>query len=598
VRFKSRESGGFQVFAVTGVNTISFGIKATPAARKGLLGFAVERFDSNENERYFMPGFKVFRSIESNPTPSLRVSTWEHPIQSFVWDDFTAKPDRVYEYAFHPIKGTPRNLDRTSRAMKIAVRTEPLFSTMPHDVFFNRGVASSQAYMRVFENKMPDELSEDRRTKALQWLSRDLDEAMLRFISSAKKGDALRCCFYEFHYHPVLDALKKAITRGVDVRIIIDAKVNAHRDKKGKYHPSFPRVDNKKAIRSARIAQSRIIPREARPNDIQHNKFMVHLKGKRRRPTAVWTGSTNLSTGGIHGQTNVGHWVRDGRVAERYLAYWTLLADDPGGRARDSRGTARAKNDVFRSDVEGLTVAPGSLDEIPPGATPVFSPRTGLDLLDLYVRLLDSADRCSCITLAFGVNAAFKEQLKDNTAQSHITFLLLEKADRPGKKSKTPFIAINASNNVYKAWGSFIQDPVYQWARETNARFLEFNRHVAYVHSKFLLMDPLGDDPIVVTGSANFSEPSTDANDENMVIIRGDRRVADIYFTEFNRLFNHYYFRAVQEATRGRERGGKEYSLFLSETDSWLEKYRPGALRSKRLDLFARMSGFAASDVL
>ncbi len=77
------------------------------------------------------------------------------------------------------------------------------------------------------------------------------------------------------------------------------------------------------------------------------------------------------------------------------------------------------------------------------------------------------------------------------------------------------------------------------------------------MHCKFLLHDPLGADPIVVTGSANFSEASTTGNDENMVIVRGDRRVADIYFTEFNRLFNHYYFRAVVERTRTGRRPGR-----------------------------------------
>jgi phosphatidylserine/phosphatidylglycerophosphate/cardiolipin synthase-like enzyme len=75
---------------------------------------------------------------------------------------------------------------------------------------------------------------------------------------------------------------------------------------------------------------------------------------------------------------------------------------------------------------------------------------------------------------------------------------------------------------------------------------------VSYIQSKFLLRDPLGLDPIVVTGSANFSPASTNA-DENMIVIRGDRRVADIYFTEFNRIFNHYYFRSVVEAPRRRD---------------------------------------------
>ena len=131
-----------------------------------------------------------------------------------------------------------------------------------------------------------------------------------------------------------------------------------------------------------------------------------------------------------------------------------------------------------------------------------------------------------------------------------MVFMLLEKRDRANSRSKTPFVALAASNNIYQAWGAYIKDPVYQWARETNAQLLKINSHVVYVHSKFLLMDPLGADPIVVTGSANFSKASTNDNDENMLLIRGNQRVADIYFTEFNRLFNHYYVRSVTEALK------------------------------------------------
>jgi len=64
-----------------------------------------------------------------------------------------------------------------------------------------------------------------------------------------------------------------------------------------------------------------------------------------------------------------------------------------------------------------------------------------------------------------------------------------------------------------------------------------------YIHTKFMLVDPLGKDPLVVTGSANFSRPSQRINDENMLVIRGDQRVADIYFGEFMRIFDHHYAR-------------------------------------------------------
>jgi len=71
-----------------------------------------------------------------------------------------------------------------------------------------------------------------------------------------------------------------------------------------------------------------------------------------------------------------------------------------------------------------------------------------------------------------------------------------------------------------------------------------FNKN-QYIHDKFMLVDPLGDDPIVVTGTANFSGPSQYANDENMVVIRGNKRVADIYFGEFMRIFDHLYSRYI-----------------------------------------------------
>jgi phosphatidylserine/phosphatidylglycerophosphate/cardiolipin synthase-like enzyme len=594
MRFKSPSVGGFQIFAVAGVNTVSFGIKATANAKKGLLGFAVDRFDPKANEHYPMPGFKVFRSIVPHPTKHLLVSTHDHPVQSFVWDDFTAKPGQEYAYTFQPLRGKPKNLDRSAAPISIKIRTEPFYTDDDHDIFFNRGVASSQAYEFKFDNLPPDKQPTPAKKKAaLDWLTRNLDDAIIKFIQHAGANDSLRCCFYEFHYPPVLEELAKARTRVKSLKIIIDAKVNEYVDKKGTLHKSFPRVDNLKAISDAGIPSTCIIQRDANPNDIQHNKFMVLLKGAAQKPTEVWTGSTNISLGGFSGQTNVGHWVHDEAVAAQYQAYWNLLATNPGSTKADDKTKAAKKKKQYRTDVAALANVPTKLAQIPKGTTPIFSPRSGDAVLKLYVDLVDNADDLSCITLAFGVNELFKDQLKDNTAQSHITFLLLEKKDKARKKATKPFVAINASNNVYKAWGSYIQTAVYQWARETNARFLELNSHVAYIHSKFLLRDPLGADPIVVTGSANFSAASTNDNDENMIIIRGSARAADVYFTEFNRLFNHYYYRAVTEELHDHHQPQDDASLFLAEKSTeWLAKYAPGRLRAKRLNIYTTMTGF------
>jgi len=105
---------------------------------------------------------------------------------------------------------------------------------------------------------------------------------------------------------------------------------------------------------------------------------------------------------------------------------------------------------------------------------------------------------------------------------------------------------LQARPNVVIAIGNRIPLTSFdQWLGELDRVTGHVNVH--WVHTKFALVDPLSDNPAVITGSANFSDASTTTNDENMLVIRGDTRVADIYLGEFMRLHSHYAFRqAVQ----------------------------------------------------
>ena len=154
MRFKSPQTDGFQAFAVSGVNTISFAISATPDAKKGLLGFAVERGLKGKGPS-FSPASRCSAPCTA-PDKDTRVSTKDHPVQSFVWDDFTAAPE-VSTCTASTRSVARRKTRPTAAPVEIRVRTEPLFSDLEHDVFFNRGVASSQAYARKFGNRRPDD---------------------------------------------------------------------------------------------------------------------------------------------------------------------------------------------------------------------------------------------------------------------------------------------------------------------------------------------------------------------------------------------------------------------------------------------------------
>ena len=97
-----------------------------------------------------------------------------------------------------------------------------------------------------------------------------------------------------------------------------------------------------------------------------------------------------------------------------------------------------------------------------------------------------------------------------------------------------------------------------------------------------MLIDPLSDDPIVIGGSANFSAASTEDNDENMLVIRGNTRVADIYLGEFMRLYSHHAFREFAESRR--EPNPK---LKFLRVDDWWQHHFGSTSQSRRRTYFA-----------
>lgn len=162
---------------------------------------------------------------------------------------------------------------------------------------------------------------------------------------------------------------------------------------------------------------------------------------------------------------------------------------------------------------------------------------------------------------------------------------LMEKATRPmedgpqktAEEQKIQNLR-NVKENVF-AIGDLIRvNTLDGWVKE---RLTGLNTNVRYVHNKFMLVDPLGNDPVVVCGSANFSEASTHSNDENMLVIRGNKRVADIYMGEYMRLFSHFSFR---ESLKWRSPNDPPKPL---RTDNWWADSFGNTERSARREYFS-----------
>ena len=149
------------------------------------------------------------------------------------------------------------------------------------------------------------------------------------------------------------------------------------------------------------------------------------------------------------------------------------------------------------------------------------------------------AQRLACITLAFGINKEFKNAAEGQHQHDHISFLLLEKEDKPTRGANGALRRHQRAATMSTRRGArFCATRSTSGHARRTRRYSGSTSMSATSTRSSCWSIRLSDDPIVVTGSANFSEASTNDNDENMLIIRGDERVADIYFTEFNRLFN------------------------------------------------------------
>jgi hypothetical protein len=571
-----KTAGGVSVHAISGTYVAMLGMDAEAGAKDGLLGFAIERIDRTETEQYWLSGMRTFKPVYPNPPRGSLVSTHEHPIQDFLWSDFTAKPAHEYVYRVVPVRGKPKKLEY-GVPVEVHVQTErPGHAT--HSVYFNRGVIGSQAYAREFDDKDPRDLKGAEQKRAYAWLSRGLFEAMRDFLRRAS-GPAwgLRAAVYEFSYDPIVAEFGAAQKRCKDVKIVYDARVKTSKGKPDATEAARVALTEsrlkKYGLKTAGIAKARVTT----PTAIAHNKFVVLLRDG--DPVAVWTGSTNFTESGIFGQSNVGHVVEDPTVAAGYLAYWKRLHGDP------DVPTLRSSNAAVNPDLGPLPP--------PRGISPIFSPRLhdaqNHTMLDWYAGAMDSTARLMCFTAAFGVNQVFLAVLRTPAqATDALRYLFLEQWGVNAKLAAATKADLEKNRHNQVAVGGYLAGDVLheylkdRWAAE---RANPLSQNVRYTHTKYMLVDPLGDDPIVVSGSANFSDASTVTNDENMLVIRGDTRVADIYLGEFMRLWRHYGYRTIAnakaDAVTGAEHGYEPN--YLAETPAWAEGfYRKGTLEEQR----------------
>jgi len=533
-----KQHGGLSVNAVAGTHVVFFGLDLAASKRAGCRGFGFKRFDHAEGDTIWLHGLKTFEKTEPHPAAGESFSTLRQPIQGFQWADYSAKPGTTYTYTVVALYGDPADLKQRI-TVEIEITTESEVGAV-HSAFFNRGSVATQEYARRFQNRPPNIAGPG----AYEWLSRGLLEAFVAFLGRAGPGWEVHGACYEFQWPDALAAVRQAHQRGAKVHVLFD--------------DMGPSKANRAAIKAAKI---RALCRGRVHGKLMHNKFFV--LSRNGAPQAVWTGSTNLTENGIFGHANVGHVVEDVTIAQAFRDYWDRLAADSPVAA------------PYRSANEQASPAPPHPWKSV--TTAVFSPRGAeLDALQWYADIAGSAKQGLFMTFAFGMNQKFMDVYRRDDAVLRMALMEKEWGNPRTRAQETQAIQqIRNRRNVVVAVGNrIVTNSFDRWLAEMSR--IDPDVHVYWVHTKFMLVDPLGARPTVVTGSANFSKASTDTNDENMLVIRGDRRVADIYFGEYLRLYTHYAFReSVKIYTEKKQQGTPEdwKPQFLVDDDSWMAPY-------------------------
>jgi phosphatidylserine/phosphatidylglycerophosphate/cardiolipin synthase-like enzyme len=555
----------------------------------GCMGFAVYRIDA-EGKETALPAVAVFPGFKRVAGDTCE----KFPIQKFYWKDVYARlvaektGARAFRYRIVPLSGEPGSLApmHIPQVISNEVEISARVSDTMH-AYFNRGLISTQSISRALQGKpskkgLLDHIVNPTDTLRAS-LSGDMVEALTDFVARAKSGGKLYAALYELHDLELVPLLEKA---GKKLSIVLS---NAMEQEVRPVGEPKAEVDGNQDARdrltkTASAMFSRMLPN----NQIGHNKFVVYVD-KTGHPRAVLFGSTNWTPTGLCAQTNNTVVLDNAKVAQRYLDYWRQLKAD----------TQQAKTDPKALQGAVLRTWDGGSKEISLGAdgklTSWFSPNTPKlrssstknekrppDMADV-VKAIEGAKRAVLFLVFYPGSPNVAQWAADaqrankdlfvrgcvtNPSASESFYYELHGITPPkdGKgKQDSRVIAADALDEKSAPAG---------WTKEI------LNAGFAIIHDKVVVIDPFSDDCVVITGSHNLGHKASFNNDENLVIIRGNRKLAAAYASHVLDVYDHFAWRVAQQDPRQKGDG------FLKvKPDDWQAKYfnADGSIRVAQL---------------
>lgn len=477
----------------------------------------------------------------------------EWPFQRFSWTDHEANKGDTVSYRVIPMIRKNKS-DKLIPLEALASDWSPektLGTTSgPFKPFFNRGFVMSQFMARYLaERKLSlkkfKETIKDKDDKTIRkFLSGDLRVVLLDHLKTAlKEGTEIYAALFELSDEELIEALcalgKRAhlvLANGSAKKKTDDANNDARQRLLEKH------VDVQ--------AKDRFIS----PSSLGHNKFLVRMDKK--KPLVVWTGSTNWAPTGLCTQVNNGLLIEDPAIARIYFDQWKLLRK-AGSAFPKNLASENSKPKMVGKDI------PGNVRSI------VWFTRTnkGVDLDALRAEVRKAREGILFLMFMPGSKGLFSTVAARSAEPNlYVRGVVSELPKGRGDESEVAVNLISGKTRI-PFHSDIIQPegvkyPFANFAAEvTHKQFIAGVGH-AIIHSKVLVIDPFSSDPVVITGSHNFSVSASANNDENFIIIKGDRELAEAYAVNILGAYAHYRWRAYLSQKKKPFNG-------LRDNDTW-----------------------------
>lgn len=294
--------------------------------------------------------------------------------------------------------------------------------------------------------------------------------------------------------------------------------------KEGETSSQARRRDENEAARARLLAESVDVKvdREHRfisPGALGHNKFLVRTD-KEGKPVTVWTCSTNWAPTGLCTQVNNGLLIEDPQVAEAYLQQWHAL-HTAGSLFPDPLVAANSQPKLVGEDIAGKI------------RSIVWFSRTKnrVDLEAMRAEIEKAKEGILFLMFMPGSKGLYADVLaRSKDPKLYVRGVVSELPEGPGNERTVDVNLVDGKTripmrlNIIQPEG--VRNPMaYFAAKVTHKQFLAGVGH-AIIRSKVLVIDPFSPDPVVITGSHNFSSNASTSNDENFIIVKGDHALA------------------------------------------------------------------------